>query len=45
MITTRNVENLRKYKSRFSSIEELILPFDSSSNVVIEVENMPASFK
>ena len=45
MTATTNAENLRQHKSRFSSIVELILPFDSSPNMVRDVKNLSSNFK
>ena len=45
MTPTTNVENLQQYKSQFSLIIELILPFDSSPNMVREVKNLQVSNK
>ena len=45
MTATTNVENLQQYKSQFSLIIELILPFDSSPNMVREVKNLQVSNK
>ena len=38
MTATTNAENLQQYKSRFSVIAELILPFDSHPKIVREVK-------
>ena len=45
MTTTTNAENLRQYKSRFSSIVEPIMVFASSTNLVKEVKNFYPNFK
>ena len=39
MTTTTNAKNLRRYESRFPSIEEQILAFASSTKLVTEVKN------
>ena len=45
MTATTNDENLQQYKSRFSLIVELILPFDSRPSMVREVKNLSPNFK
>ena len=45
MTVTTHATNLRQYKSSFSLIEKLILPFASSPNMVKEVKNLPSNVK
>ena len=45
MTTTRNVENLGQYESKFPLIVEQILTFTSSFDLVREVKNLPPNFK
>ena len=45
MTTTTNTKNLRRYKSRFSSIAEQILTLAPSINLVREVKNLLPNFK
>ena len=45
MTAAANTENFRQYKSRFSLIVELILTFDSSSNILREKKNNVSKFQ
>ena len=45
MKATKNAENLRQYKIRFSLIAEQILAFASKHNMVREVKNQFPNFK
>ena len=45
MAATRNAENLREYKIRFSLIVEEILAFASGPNMVRELKRMSPNFK
>ena len=45
MRTITDAENLRQYKSTFSSTVEQILGFVSSTNRVREMKNVPSTFK
>ena len=40
MTTTTNAKNLQQYKSKLSLIEERILAVASSTDLVIEVQNL-----
>ena len=45
MAAVTNTENLQQYESRFSFIVELILPFNSSPDMVREVKNLTSNFE
>ena len=45
MTATKNTENLRQYKIRFSFIAEQLLAFASHPNMMKEVKNLSPDFK
>ena len=45
MKATKNAENLRQYKIRFSLIAEQILAFASKHNMARKVKNLLPNFK